>query len=80
MSSSIDIILKRKLSHVEYEHVKKYIETLETIVQKTAISVSELLDPLRKYETMILYPMYEAYDDQCSDCIIEEEEMVETLE
>lgn len=77
MSSSIDFILKRKLSHTEYQHVRKYIENLEHIAQKTALIVTGLIDPLKRHETAMIYPMHEVQEvqEEMSDGTIEEEEI-----
>ena len=78
MSSSIDNILKQKLSHTEYEHVKTYIQTLENIAQQTSVLVSGTIEPLRRFENFILFPTHEEPMEYSSEGTVEEETLSES--
>ena len=73
MASSIDTILKRKLSYTEYAHVREYIQNLELIAKQTAVLITEGLEPLKRHENFILYPIHEDYNASDTETITDEE-------
>lgn len=77
MSSSIDTILRKRLSHTEYEHVREYIQNLELIAKQTTVLVTEVLEPLRRHENFILYPLHEEENNISDNETITDEEIVD---
>jgi hypothetical protein len=77
MASSIDTILRKRLSHTEYAHVREYIQNLELIAKQTTVLVTEGLEPLRRHENFILYPIHEENNNISDTETISDEEIVE---